>query len=55
MLPGTGNLEVFANKRSHRDEKSFELIGEYGSFAAEQNFKLDLDRVDYWMTNALKK
>src|SRR5271165_1822773 len=54
MLPGTGNWEVFANKRSLRDEKSFELIGKYDSFATEQNFKLDLDRVDYWMTNALR-
>jgi ribosomal protein S16 len=55
MLPGTGNLKVFANKRSHCDEKSFELIGKYDWFATEQNFKFDLDRVDYWMTNALKK
>jgi ribosomal protein S16 len=52
---GTGNLKVFANKRSHRDEKSFDVIGKYDSFATEQNFKLGLDRVDYWMTNALKK
>jgi small subunit ribosomal protein S16 len=40
---------VVADKRSPRDGKFIEAIGNYDPQETEGNFRLDLDRVDYWL------
>jgi small subunit ribosomal protein S16 len=40
---------VVADKRSPRDGKFIEAIGNYDPRDAGDNFRLDLDRVDYWV------
>ena len=40
---------VVADKRSPRDGKFIEAIGNYDPRLAGENFRLDLDRVDYWV------
>jgi small subunit ribosomal protein S16 len=40
---------VVADKRSPRDGKFIEMIGNYDPRVAGENFQLDLERVDYWV------
>jgi len=42
---------VVADKRSPRDGKFIEVIGNYNPRTIENNFTLDLNRVDYWIKN----
>jgi small subunit ribosomal protein S16 len=42
---------VVADKRSPRDGKFIELVGSYDPKKTENNFALNLDRVDYWIKN----
>ena len=51
---GTTNTPVYrivvADNRSPRDGKFIEEIGTYHPRKAGDNFKLDLERVKYWMS-----
>ncbi len=38
-----------ADQRSPRDGKFIELIGTYDPLRKDNNFSIDLDRVDYWV------
>jgi small subunit ribosomal protein S16 len=38
-----------ADQRSPRDGKFIELIGHYDPKQAEANFKIDLERAEYWL------
>lgn len=40
---------VVANKRSPRDGKFIEQIGNYDPKKTGENAKIDLDRVEYWV------
>ena len=40
---------VVADKRSPRDGKFIELVGNYDPKRASENFTLNLDRVEYWL------
>ena len=40
---------VAADARSPRDGKFLEILGWYDTQIKEDNFKLDLARVDYWL------
>lgn len=40
---------VVADKRSPRDGKFIEIIGSYDPKKEGHNFKLELDRADYWV------
>lgn len=40
---------VAADSRSPRDGKFLEILGWYDTAMAENNFKLDLERVDAWL------
>jgi small subunit ribosomal protein S16 len=42
---------VVADKRSPRDGKFIEMVGDYDPRLPLENFHLDLERVDYWMTH----
>lgn len=42
---------VVADKRSPRDGKFIESIGNYDPRVGGSNFKIDLSRVDYWVRN----
>ena len=42
---------VVADKRSPRDGKFIEMIGNYDPRESGENFQLDLSRVDYWVTH----
>ena len=42
---------VAADSRSPRDGKFLEILGWYCPKQDKDNFKLDLDRVDYWLNN----
>ncbi len=42
---------VVTDKRSPRDGKFIEIIGNYDPKKTGTNFKVDLSRVDYWMGN----
>jgi small subunit ribosomal protein S16 len=42
---------VVADKRSPRDGKFIESIGNYDPRVVGSNFNLDLSRVDYWVKN----
>lgn len=42
---------VVADGRSPRDGKFIELIGTYDPKQSGQNYKIDLDRADYWIQN----
>jgi small subunit ribosomal protein S16 len=42
---------VVADKRSPRDGKFIEAIGNYDPNATGDNFQLNLGRVDYWVRN----
>lgn len=41
---------VVADQRSPRDGKFLEILGWYEPRQEGDNFKLDLDRVDYWQS-----
>jgi small subunit ribosomal protein S16 len=40
---------VAADSRSPRDGKFLEILGWYDTQIKDDNFKLDLERVDYWL------
>ena len=40
---------VVADQRSPRDGKIIEEIGTYNPLEKDNNFRLDLERVDYWL------
>ena len=40
---------VAADVRSPRDGKFIEILGSYDTQIKDDNFKLDLERVDYWL------
>ena len=40
---------VVADQRSPRDGKFIEEIGTYNPLQKDNNFRLDLERVDYWL------
>ena len=40
---------VVADQRSPRDGKFIEEIGTYNPMQKDNNFRLDLERVDYWL------
>ena len=42
---------VVTDKRSPRDGKFIEIIGNYDPKKTGTNFKVDLSRVDYWIGN----
>jgi small subunit ribosomal protein S16 len=41
---------VVADKRSPRDGKFIELIGNYDPKKAGTNYAIDIDRADYWVS-----
>ena len=45
---------VAADVRSPRDGKFLEILGSYDTQVKENNFKLDLARVDYWLSKGAK-
>ena len=45
---------VAADERSPRDGKFLEILGWYDTQIKENNFKLDLARVDYWLSQGAK-
>ncbi len=42
---------VVADKRSPRDGKFIEIIGNYDPKKAGMNYKVDLARIDHWVKN----
>ncbi len=42
---------VAADKRSPRDGKFIEILGTYDPKQEGENYKIDLERVDYWVGN----
>lgn len=42
---------VVADKRSPRDGKFIEVIGNYDPRKAGHNYEINLDRADYWVKN----
>ena len=42
---------VVADKRSPRDGKFIEVIGNYDPRKAGENYEINLDRADYWVKN----
>jgi small subunit ribosomal protein S16 len=45
---------VVAEARSRRDGAAVEQIGQYDPKSKKQTFKVDLDRVDYWIKQGAK-
>ena len=45
---------VAADERSPRDGKFLEILGWYDTALKENNFKLDLARVDHWLGKGAK-
>ena len=45
---------VAADERSPRDGKFLEILGWYDTQIKDENFKLDLPRVDYWLSKGAK-
>ena len=45
---------VAADERSPRDSKFLEILGWYDTQLKENNFKLDLERVDHWISKGAK-
>lgn len=45
---------VAADERSPRDGKFLEILGWYDTGKKDDNFKLDLARVDYWLSKGAK-
>lgn len=42
---------VVADSRSPRDGKFIEIVGNYDPKKDGENYRVDLDRVDYWIKN----
>ena len=45
---------VAADERSPRDGKFLEILGWYDTQIKDENFKLDLARVDFWLSKGAK-
>ena len=45
---------VAADERSPRDGKFLEILGWYDTQIKDENFKIDLARVDYWISKGAK-
>ncbi len=45
---------VAADERSPRDGKFLEILGWYDTAMKDDNFKMDLARVDYWISKGAK-
>ena len=45
---------VAADERSPRDGKFLEILGWYDTALKENNFKLDLERVEHWLSKGAK-
>ena len=45
---------VAADERSPRDGKFLEILGWYDTALKDNNFKLDVERVDYWLSKGAK-
>ena len=45
---------VAADSRSPRDGKFLEILGWYDTQVKDDNFKLDVERVDYWLSQGAK-
>jgi len=45
---------VVADQRSPRDGKFLELIGTYDPKKQGENYKINLDRAEYWIKNGAK-
>lgn len=45
---------VAADQRSPRDGKFLEILGWYDTQVKEDDFKIDLARVDYWLSKGAK-
>jgi small subunit ribosomal protein S16 len=45
---------VAADERSPRDGKFLEILGWYDTHMKDDNFKLDVERVDYWLSKGAK-
>ena len=45
---------VAADSRSPRDGKFLEILGWYDTQIKENNFRIDLARVDYWLSHGAK-
>ncbi|MCQ2388200.1 MAG: 30S ribosomal protein S16 [Kiritimatiellae bacterium] len=45
---------VAADERSPRDGKFLEILGWYDTQIKDANFKLDLERVDWWLSKGAK-
>ena len=45
---------VAADERSPRDGKFLEILGWYDTQIKDDNFKIDLERVDYWLSKGAK-
>ena len=45
---------VAADSRSPRDGKFIEILGWYDTQIKEDNFKIDLERVNYWLSKGAK-
>ncbi len=45
---------VAADERSPRDGKFLEILGWYDTQLKENNFKIDIERVDYWLSKGAK-
>ena len=45
---------VAADARSPRDGKFLEILGWYDTQIKENNFKIDLERVQYWLSKGAK-
>ena len=45
---------VAADERSPRDGKFLEILGWYDTQIKDENFKLNIERVDYWLSKGAK-
>ncbi len=45
---------VVADSRARRDGRFIEQVGNYNPMKAGENANLDLDRVDYWLTQGAR-
>ncbi len=45
---------VAADERSPRDGKFLEILGWYDTQIKDDNFKLDIERVDHWLSKGAK-
>lgn len=45
---------VASDERSPRDGKFLEILGWYDTQIKDENFKLDLERVDHWLSKGAK-